>query len=98
MDKRTRALAAENEIEEKKIWDASEEIYTDIVVYLRVSRLPAYSQELVRRDVIHMILDGQERGQESGRSSVRIIRDSAMKLSTPFRRKDKKKSPEVNSI
>ena len=66
MDKRTRALAAENEIEEKKIWDASEEIYTDIVVYLRVSRLPAYSQELVRRDVIHMILDGQARGQGIG--------------------------------
>lgn len=63
MNKKTRSLADANEMEEKKIWEASQEVYTDIIVYLRVSRLSDYNQELVRRDIIGMILDGQERGE-----------------------------------
>lgn len=63
MNKKAKLLAKENELEEKKIWDESEEIYTDIIVYLRVSRLSEYNQELVRSDIIRMIVDGQQRGQ-----------------------------------
>lgn len=63
MNKRVKLLADENEREEKKIAEESQEIYTDMIVYLRVSRLPDYSQELVRKDIITMILDGQERGE-----------------------------------
>lgn len=63
MNKKTKTLADVNEMEEKKIWEASQEIYTDIIVYLRVSRLSEYNQELVRRDIISMILEGQERDE-----------------------------------
>lgn len=64
MNKETRSLMERNEIEEKKIWEEGQETYTDIIVYLRVSRLSEYNQELVRRDIINMILDGQERGED----------------------------------
>ena len=63
MNKKIKLLAGENEIHEEQIWEESQEVYTNMIVYLRVSRLSEYNQELVRRDIIQMLLDGQERGE-----------------------------------
>lgn len=92
MNKKARMLAKENEREEEKIWDASEEVYTDIIVYLRVSRLSEYSQELVRSDIIQMILDGQARGEGIGTvigEDYKGFCDEIIETFPPKRLKDK---------
>lgn len=63
MNKKVKTLKEQNSIEEEKIKDENQEIYTDIIVYLRGSRITEYNQELVRRDIIQMMLDGEARGQ-----------------------------------
>lgn len=42
--------------------DENAQIYTNMIVYLRGSELSNYNQEVVREDIIDMILDGQDRG------------------------------------
>lgn len=56
-------LRKTNNHNEKKISKESEEIYTDMIVYLRFSDITLLQQELVRSDLIQMIIDGEERGE-----------------------------------
>ncbi|MEG0857210.1 MAG: hypothetical protein RSG52_12115, partial [Terrisporobacter sp.] len=51
-----------NELE-KSMSKKSDKVYTDMVVYLRVSNLTQLQQEQVRRDLIGMIIDGEKRDQ-----------------------------------
>lgn len=63
MSKRTKLLRKENSEAEKSLSEESSNIQTDIVVYIRNANISAYNQEVVRRDIIQMLLDGEKRGQ-----------------------------------
>ncbi|UNC93236.1 DUF1129 family protein [Candidatus Contubernalis alkaliaceticus] len=62
MNKLAKELLKKNISREKAISDENKEIYTNMVVYLRGSDLTEYNQEAVREDIIELILDGQQRG------------------------------------
>lgn len=64
MNKITKSMLKKNNSREEAILDENQEIYTNMVVYLRGSDLTEYNQELVREDLIELILDGQERGDD----------------------------------
>ena len=64
MNKKCRELLRNNKKKEKEILKSNEEIYKDMIIYLRNSNMTMYNQELVREDLIYMILDGQERGED----------------------------------
>ncbi|MBE6049337.1 MAG: hypothetical protein E7214_01405 [Clostridium sp.] len=57
-----RKLQKKNNKDEEAIYKENNDIYTNMIVYLRTSKINGYNQELVRQDLIQMILDGQERG------------------------------------
>ena len=65
MSRRTRELLNENNERERALTAEANAALTDIVVYLRASRLSEYEQELVRRDIAQMLLDGAARGQDA---------------------------------
>ena len=62
MNRRTKELLAENNTLERGLNEENGKILTDIVVYLRTAPVSEYQQELVRRDITHMMLEGQARG------------------------------------
>lgn len=62
MNKLAKELLKKNNTREKVISDDNQEIYTNMIVYLRGSDLTEYNQEVVREDMIELILDGQQRG------------------------------------
>lgn len=64
MNKKCKELLRKNNKREKEIHKSNDGIYTDMVVYLRGSDMTMYNQELVREDLIQMILDGQDRGED----------------------------------
>lgn len=64
MNKELKKLLKNNNEVEEKIYDDNNKIYSDMIVYLRGSDMTEYNQELVRQDLIQMILDGQERGDD----------------------------------
>ena len=64
MKKQCRELLRKNNKREKEIHKNNDEIYTDMIVYLRGSDMTSYNQELVREDLIQMIIDGQNRGED----------------------------------
>lgn len=49
-----------NEQEEKLLFQENKDVYTDIIVYLS-GKISGYEREQVRNDIIHIILDGQNR-------------------------------------
>ncbi|MEG2786625.1 MAG: hypothetical protein RR942_02300 [Romboutsia sp.] len=64
MKKQCRELLRKNNKREKEIHKNNDEIYTDMIVYLRGSDMTSYNQELIREDLIQMIIDGQNRGED----------------------------------
>lgn len=64
MKKETKELLKKNNENEKNILEENDEIYTNMIVYLRGANISEYNQEKVREDLIAMILDGQERGDD----------------------------------
>lgn len=62
MNKLAKELLKKNNNREKAIFDENKEIYTNMIVYLRGSDLSEYNQEVVRGDIIELIIDGQQRG------------------------------------
>ena len=63
MDKRTRKLLRENNKSEKVLPKEASDLLTDIVLYLRSSNLSMYNQEIIRRDITQMLIEGDERGE-----------------------------------
>ena len=63
MNRRTRQMLAANNELEKELTPENGRAMTDIIVYLRASNTTEYQQELVRRDITEMVLEGQRRGQ-----------------------------------
>lgn len=64
MKKQTKKLLKINNKAEKAIHKNNDKIYTDMIVYLRGSDMTELNQEKVREDLIEMILQGQERGED----------------------------------
>lgn len=62
--KEIKQLLKKNNKREEKILKENDGIYTDMIVYLRGADINEYNQELVREDLIEMILNGQERGDD----------------------------------
>ena len=63
MNKLTRKLRDENNELEKQLSDETNDVLTDIVVYIRCANISEYDQERVRRDIYDMLLEGESRGQ-----------------------------------
>ena len=64
MRKRTKLLLEENNQSEKALSETGQGLLTDIVVYLRASRISTWEQEQVRRDITQMLLDAECRGED----------------------------------
>lgn len=62
MNKLTKKILKKNNNRSEAISEENDKIYTDMIVYLRSSNLTQYNQELVREDIIELILEGQQRG------------------------------------
>lgn len=62
MSRKVRELRQLNNQLEKSLNQVNQNTLTDIVVYLKTSQISEYRQELVRRDIIEMMRDGEERG------------------------------------
>ncbi len=62
MNKETKKLLIENNKLEQKLSKETNAILTDMVVYIRGANITEYNQEIVRRDITNMLIEGQERG------------------------------------
>ena len=65
MKNEAKRLRDENNKLEKQLKGAVNDILTDIVVYIRSYGISDLDQELVRRDITQMLIDGQERGESA---------------------------------
>lgn len=90
--KKIKQLLKENNQLDQQMSKESQAIYTDMVLYLRGSSLSDYQQELVRNDLINMILDGEQRGcsiQEILGEDYHTMCDEIIASFPPKTRKDK---------
>lgn len=58
-----KALRKENDELEKQVLKENDEYYTNMIVYIRGANLNMAHQEYVRNDLVKMVLDAQERGE-----------------------------------
>ena len=73
MSKRTKELLRANNALDAQLNKDNQQMMTNIVVYIRSANISEYEQELVRRDITHMLLDAQA----EGRSAEEVIGDDA---------------------
>ncbi|GAU77600.1 hypothetical protein [Fusibacter sp. 3D3] len=64
MKKETQKLNQLNNALDKKLSKANNEVLTDIICYLRVANISEYHQEVVRHDLLEMVLSAQERNDD----------------------------------
>lgn len=64
MNKKTKEILKANNEREELINKENDEVLTNIICYLRGSDISEYDQELVRADIIEMVIDAQERGED----------------------------------
>ena len=57
-------LNKKNNLLDKEILEENQEIFTDIICYIRSADLSDYDVEVVRRDLTEMIIEAQERGEK----------------------------------
>lgn len=63
MSREARVLRDENNELEKQLDDKTNDILTDIVVYIRSANISDIDQENVRRDITQMLIDARGRGE-----------------------------------
>ncbi len=63
MEKSTRELRKENNRLDGLIKEENQAVFTDIICYLRASKLSEHDVEVVRFDLTSMVLEAQERGK-----------------------------------
>ena len=63
MSKESRLLMRQNNLKEKQVLPENEGVLTDMICYLRGSKLSEVNQERVREDLLEMIIAGQNRGE-----------------------------------
>lgn len=73
MSKRTKELLRANNALDAQLNKDNQQMMTNIVVYIRSAAISEYEQELVRRDVMAMLADGER----EGRSAEEVIGDDA---------------------
>lgn len=64
MYKETKELRKLNNQLDNKLAPENNKVLTDIIVYLRGANISGYNQELIRQDLLEMILSAQERGED----------------------------------
>lgn len=64
VNKKCKELLKSNVKRKKEIHGDNAKIYSNMIVYLRSADMSRYNQELVREDLIEMIVDGQNRGDD----------------------------------
>ncbi|MBF4695980.1 hypothetical protein [Fusibacter ferrireducens] len=64
MNKRTKKLNQINNALDKKLNKSNDIVLTDIMCYLRVANISEYHQEVVRHDLLEMVLSAQERNED----------------------------------
>ena len=64
MNKNTKALILSNLELSKGLSTRNDTIMTDIVCYLRGANITIRNQEEIRRDILEMVLDAQDRGEQ----------------------------------
>lgn len=65
MSREARMLRDENNKLEKQLDDKTNDILTDIVVYIRSANISDIDQENVRRDITQMLIDARGRGESA---------------------------------
>ena len=65
MRRKTKLLLEENNRAEAVLSEKGQKLLTDIVVYLRGSRISIWEQEQVRRDITQMLRDAEARGERA---------------------------------
>lgn len=60
MSSKTKALQKSNNLLDRKIRPENRSVFTDMICYIRSADISDYHQELVRYDLIEMILSAQE--------------------------------------
>ena len=65
MNKPARILRNENNKFEEKLSKETNDVLTDIVVYIRSTSISEYDQERVRRDIDEMLFEGERRGMSA---------------------------------
>lgn len=73
MSKRTKELLRANNALDAQLNKDNQQMMTNIVVYIRSANISEYEQELVRRDITHMLLDAQAQG----RTAVEVLGEDA---------------------
>ncbi|WP_333887507.1 hypothetical protein [Clostridium sp.] len=63
MNKKAKKLNEINNALDKRISSENKEAFTDMICYLRGANISKYNQELVRQDLIEMVLSAQQRGE-----------------------------------
>jgi len=63
MNKRTKELNRHNNELDKQINAENHEAFTDMICYLRGADISEYNQEVVRQDLLEMLLSAQNRGE-----------------------------------
>ncbi|WNZ88654.1 hypothetical protein QYR55_01850 [Streptococcus iniae] len=58
---KVKKLQKENNLLEKGIHATHQEAYTNMIICLRGAEINPYHQELIRNDLVTLLLDGQER-------------------------------------
>ena len=73
MSKRTKELLRANNALDAQLNKDNQQMMTNIVVYIRSANISEYEQELVRRDITHMLLDAQA----EGRTAAEVLGEDA---------------------
>lgn len=73
MSKRTKELLRANNALDAQLNKDNQQMMTNIVVYIRSANISEYEQELVRRDITHMLLDAQA----EGRTTAEVLGEDA---------------------
>ncbi len=63
MGKKTKKLLHQNNQLDGRLNTENQKVLTDIVCYLRGANISMYQQEVIRRDLLEMVLAGQDRGE-----------------------------------
>lgn len=66
MNSRRKKLNQINNCLDEQILDENQKVFTDMICYLRGSRISEYDVEVVRRDLTEMVLSAQKRGENIG--------------------------------
>lgn len=64
MKTETKILNQENNELDKRLTKENNVVMTDMICYLRVANISEYDQEIVRQDLLQMVLSAQERGED----------------------------------